>query len=319
MPCDQADSTACLHGTFVAGMLAANARCPSPRYLSQLHAPDSPHFCRSCVGPRTRAECDAGGTRRGDPGMYRRRSPRHQPEPRPCAPSVKGERSLEEALNHALKRGVVVAAAAGNQGTIGSSAITRHPWVMPVVACDIRGRPLNESNLGASIGRRGFRAPGDSITSLGAAGQSLTLSGTSVAVPFVTGATALLWSAFPSATAAQIKLAMSGPSGPRRPSVVPPLLDVAAAYGVLSEWTARRRMNGRRTPHERRPDAARTAATSGKAAWICHGRGHRPWRCRQTGDVLSGDTAVWRLRTSGGRAQSMDGFYSAIIRSNDTM
>ena len=47
-------------------------------------------------------------------------------------------------------------AAAGNQGTLGSSAITRHPWVIPVVACDLRGRPMNESNLGSSIGRRGL-------------------------------------------------------------------------------------------------------------------------------------------------------------------
>ena len=145
-------------------------------------------------------------------------------------PSTKGEQSLEDALNQAVRRGVIVAAAAGNQGTLGSSAITRHPWVIPVVACDLRGRPMNESNLGSSIGRRGLRAPGDGVTSLGAAGQSLTLGGTSVAVPFVTGATALLWSEFPSATAAQIKLALTQAAAPRRPSVVPPLLDVAAAY-----------------------------------------------------------------------------------------
>ena len=121
-------------------------------------------------------------------------------------------------------------AAAGNQGTLGSSAITRHPWVIPVVACDLRGRPMNDSNLGGSIGRRGLRAPGDGITSLGAEGQPLTLGGTSVAAPFVTGATALLWSEFPSATAAQIKLAVTQASTPRRASVVPPLLDAAAAY-----------------------------------------------------------------------------------------
>ena len=92
---------------------------------------------------------------------------------------------------------------------------------------------MKESNLGSSIGRRGLRAPGDAITSLGAEGQSLTLGGTSVAVPFVTGATALLWSEFSSATAAHIKLAMTQASTPQRASVVPPLLDVAAAYQIL--------------------------------------------------------------------------------------
>ena len=42
-------------------------------------------------------------------------------------PSTKGEQALEEAFNHALRHGVIVVAAAGNQGTLGSSAITRHP------------------------------------------------------------------------------------------------------------------------------------------------------------------------------------------------
>jgi len=40
-------------------------------------------------------------------------------------PSVKGEDALEQALNHAARRGAIVVAAAGNQGTLGSSAITR--------------------------------------------------------------------------------------------------------------------------------------------------------------------------------------------------
>src|SRR6185295_1495824 len=103
-------------------------------------------------------------------------------------PSSKGERELEQVLDHATKRGVIIVAAAGNQGTLGSTAITRHSWVIPVVACDLRGRPMNDSNLGSSVGRRGLSAPGDSITSLGSEGQSFTLGGTSVAVPFVTGA-----------------------------------------------------------------------------------------------------------------------------------
>jgi subtilisin family serine protease len=154
-------------------------------------------------------------------------------------PSTKGEQALEESLNQAIRRSVIVVAAAGNQGTLGSSAITRHPWVIPVVACDLRGRPMNESNLGSSIGRRGLSAPGESITSLNAEGQPLTLGGTSVAVPFVTGTIALLWSEFPAARAAQIKLAISQASTLRRASVVPPLLDAAMAYQSLLTANAR--------------------------------------------------------------------------------
>ena len=61
-------------------------------------------------------------------------------------PSPKGERKLEEALNHAAYHGAITVAAAGNQGTVGSSAITRHSWVIPVAACDSRARPLSESD-----------------------------------------------------------------------------------------------------------------------------------------------------------------------------
>lgn len=155
-------------------------------------------------------------------------------------PSTKGDQALEESLNQCARRGVLVVVAAGNQGTLGSSAITRHPWVIPVVACDLQGRPLNESNFGSSIGRCGLSAPGAGITSLGAAGQALTLGGTSVAVPFVTGAIALLWSEFPTANAAQIKLAITRAYQPRRASVVPPLLDAASAYKILLSASIRR-------------------------------------------------------------------------------
>ena len=147
-------------------------------------------------------------------------------------PSTMGEQALENSLDYAVRRGVIMIAA-GNQSTLGGSAITRHPWIIPVVGCDLSGRPINESNLGRSIGRRGLSAPGDSITSLGCEGQSLTLGGTSVAVSFVTGAAALLWSEFPHATGAQIKLAITNANTLKKASVVPPLLDATAAHEIL--------------------------------------------------------------------------------------
>ncbi len=150
-------------------------------------------------------------------------------------PSSQGERELHEALDYALQRGVITVAASGNQGTLGSSAITRHPWVIPVVACDLQGRPISYSNLGSSIGRKGLSAPGDQITSLGTDEKTLTLGGTSVATPFVTGAIALLWSEFPTATAAEVKLAVTQSNGVRRTTVVPPLLDAWAAYQVMAK------------------------------------------------------------------------------------
>src|SRR2546427_5475490 len=148
-------------------------------------------------------------------------------------PSSTGQRELEEALDYAARRGIIVVAAAGNQGVVGSSAITRHPWVIPVVAYDLRGRPIQQSNLGGSIGRRGLGAPGDDVTSLGADGRPITFGGTSVAVPFVTGAIALVWSQIPTVTATEGKFALTQVSTQRRTTIVPPLLDAWAAYQLL--------------------------------------------------------------------------------------
>jgi hypothetical protein len=49
----------------------------------------------------------------------------------------------------------------------------------------------------------------------------------------VTGAIGLLWSEFPTATAAQIKLAVVQASDNRRTTVVPPLLDAWRAYHAM--------------------------------------------------------------------------------------
>jgi subtilisin family serine protease len=236
----QANSAACLHGTFIAGILSAKRNSPAPAICPNCTLLIRPIFTETTSGrehmpsatPLELAaaiiECIDVGARVINLSLAL------------TQPSTKGEQALEEALNQAIRSGVIVVAAAGNQGTLGTSAITRHPWVIPVVACDLRGRPMNESNLGSTIGRRGLCAPGDAITSLSGEAQPLTLGGTSVAVPFVTGAIALLWSEFPAATAAQIKLAISQASALRRASIVPPLLDAVTAYQSLLTANARR-------------------------------------------------------------------------------
>ena len=238
--CTTAHSAACIHGTFVTGILSAKRNSPAPAICPNCTLLVRPVFTESIsrsermpsAKPAELAaaivDCIDAGARLINLSLAL------------SQPSTTGERALDEAFNHAARRGVIVAAAAGNQGTLGGSAITRHPWVIPVVGCDLRGRPTNDSNLGNSIGRRGLRAPGHGITSLGVGGQPLTLGGTSVAVPFVTGAAALLWSEFPSASAAQISLAIALASAPRRASVVPPLMNAAGAYQILSTSNARR-------------------------------------------------------------------------------
>ena len=232
--CSTASSVACMHGTFVAGMLCAKRGSAAPAIC-----PD----CTLLVRPIFSETASTNGD-----------MPSAMPEQLASAiietvnagarlinlsaalarPSPKGEHELEEALGYATKHNVIVVVAAGNQGTVGSSVITRHPWVIPVAACDLEGRLMAESNLGSSIGRHGLTAPGKDITSLGTNGKPQTFGGTSAAVPFVVGAIALLWSEYPTASAAQVKLAITQADGRSRKTIAPPLLDAWAAHGAMS-------------------------------------------------------------------------------------
>lgn len=231
--CVQPGSSACVHGTFVAGILCAEresgapAICPGCTLLVRpifSEISENGHMPSATPGELAAAlieTIDAGVRVLNLSAAF-------------AQPSSRSERELEEALDYAAWRGVIVVVAAGNQGTLGSSAITRHPWVIPVVACDLQGRPTSLSNLGSFAGRRGLRAPGEGITSLGTQGQTLESGGTSVAAPFVTGTIALLWSEFPDVTAAEVRGAVTGERRGRRTTVVPPLLDAWTAYEAMA-------------------------------------------------------------------------------------
>jgi subtilisin family serine protease len=235
--CAQASSLACMHGTFVAGILAARrtsaapAICPGCTLLVRPIFSETPDANELIPGatPEELAvaiiECVDAGAR-----LVNLSAALAQ------VPSAKGERALGQALDHAANRGVIVVAAAGNQGTVGSTAITRHPWSIAVIACDRRGRPLSESNLGNSIGRRGLSAPGEGITSLGTVGDAVPSGGTSIAAPFVTGAIALVWSEFPGASAGQVRVAVTQAHAQRRPTVVPALLNASAIHAAMREF-----------------------------------------------------------------------------------
>jgi len=237
--CVSPHSAACLHGTFVAGVLCgkrasiAPAICPACSLLVRPVFYETPASLQMGQQPTATAQdlaraildCIGGGARLLNISAWVRQA------------SAEDERRLDEVLNHAMRRGVVVVAAAGNQGTLGSSAITRHRWVIPVAACDAQGRPLMQSNLGTSIGRNGLSAPGARIISLRASGGALQFSGTSAAAPFVTGTIALLWSLFPLASAANVKLAVI--QGSARRTVVPPVLDAGRAYDLMMMSHAR--------------------------------------------------------------------------------
>ena len=169
--CSQDSSAACRHGTFVAGILGAKRGSSAPAICPGCTLLVRPVFKETVssngtvpsVSPselaRATIECVDAGTRVLNLSAAF------------AQPSTMGERPLEEALDYAARRKAIVVAAAGNQGALGSSAITRHPWVIPVVGCDLYGRPTGQSNLGSSVGKRGLMAPGEGITSRGADGE----------------------------------------------------------------------------------------------------------------------------------------------------
>jgi subtilisin family serine protease len=128
-----------MHGTFVAGILSARRSSTAPAICPGCTLLLRPIFSEAAaidkVVPSASAQelaeaiidtVDAGAH------IINLSSALGQP-------SSKGENKLEEALNYAAHHRTIGVAAAGNQGTVGSSAITRHPWVISVVSCDGKG------------------------------------------------------------------------------------------------------------------------------------------------------------------------------------
>ena len=214
------------HGTFVAGLLAGI--CPGCTLLSRpifgAAAADGTVASTADHLAAAIADCIAAGARVVNVSAAL------------AEPSPNRLRALEQAADLAAARGCLLVVAAGNQGAVGGSTLTRHPWVIAVTASDATGRPLPLSNFAATIGRGGIAAPGVGVASLSAAGGITIAGGTSAAAPFVSGAAALLASLVPRASGAAIRHALCGPA-PRR-SIVPPLLDAWAAYQSLIGGTA---------------------------------------------------------------------------------
>jgi subtilisin family serine protease len=238
--CADARSLPCRHGTFVAGILSARRGSSAPAICPGCTLLLRPIFSEPMAeGERlpstTPRQLAAGICECVDAGAWVLNVSAAMAQP-----SSREEPDLRDALDYAAARGVIVVAAAGNEGTLGSSAITRHPWVIPVVGYDPNRQVTAQTNLGNSAGRRGLGAPGQDVTSLSPPGGSCTRTGTSFAAAFVTGAIALLWSLYPRATPVEIKSAVTNSHRQRRTSVVPPLLDAWGAYSSLARTQPRK-------------------------------------------------------------------------------
>jgi subtilisin family serine protease len=152
-------------------------------------------------------------------------------------------RSLQETLASLSRRNILFVTASGNE----SLNIDRNPMYpaahdsptqITVGAMTEDGATAGFSNYGQLVH---LVAPGANIMSTYPLPDLTAIEhGTSMAAPFVSGSAALLWSAFPSATAAQIKEALvsSVKAGPF-PVLSRGSLDVAAAHEKLKMTLSR--------------------------------------------------------------------------------
>ena len=124
LTCARSNSAACQHGTFVAGILSARRGSAAPAICPGCTLLVRPIFSETNSGnghtpsatPQELASAIVQAIEAGARILNLSAAL--------AQPSVKGEGAVQSALDYAVQRGVIVIAAAGNQGVVGSSIIT---------------------------------------------------------------------------------------------------------------------------------------------------------------------------------------------------
>lgn len=106
--------------------------------------------------------------------------------------SEEPEQFLKDALDRCEREGVLVVAAAGNDGCECPHTPASYPTVLAVGAADHQGRPLRLSNWSNSYINSGLLAPGEDIHGAVAGGGTAKRTGTSFATPNASAHAALL-------------------------------------------------------------------------------------------------------------------------------
>ena len=99
---------------------------------------------------------------------------------------------LNDAIQTCTEQGVLIVAAAGNEGCQCLHIPGAVPSVLAVGAIGTQNQPLEFSNWGESYRSQGILAPGENILGATPGGGTTTQSGTSYATPIVAGVAALL-------------------------------------------------------------------------------------------------------------------------------
>jgi len=115
--------------------------------------------------------------------------------------------TLQQVVDKAYSQGILVVAAAGNNGTVDGSGDTvnypaRYDSVIAVAASDSNNNRASFSTTGSTIE---VAAPGVNIFSTYLGNKYVSMSGTSMAAPYASGNLALLKQAHPTLTAAELR------------------------------------------------------------------------------------------------------------------
>eukprot|EP00569_Conticribra_weissflogii_P006220 CAMPEP_0171341060 /NCGR_PEP_ID=MMETSP0878-20121228/8936_1 /TAXON_ID=67004 /ORGANISM="Thalassiosira weissflogii, Strain CCMP1336" /LENGTH=876 /DNA_ID=CAMNT_0011843187 /DNA_START=724 /DNA_END=3354 /DNA_ORIENTATION=- len=108
----------------------------------------------------------------------------------------------EEMFLDAYDQGVLVFAASGNKGEPNKDYPASYPHVVSVGAVDDKGKRAPWSNYNDQVELMG---PGEQIESTYPGNKYFSLSGTSMATPYVAGVAALVWGYFPDCSNNQIR------------------------------------------------------------------------------------------------------------------
>ena len=109
-------------------------------------------------------------------------------------PSGAAHPILEDSVRECHRRGILIVAAAGNEGCDCLHVPAAMPSVLAVGAMDDDGRPLESSNWGRAYADQGVLAPGQDVLGAAPGGGLVSRTGTSYATPIVAGIAGLLLS-----------------------------------------------------------------------------------------------------------------------------
>ncbi|MCO6008514.1 PatA/PatG family cyanobactin maturation protease [Actinoallomurus purpureus] len=186
-PAEDLTGVKAAHGTAVASVLFGRHDGPVPGVAPGCRAVSVPAFCDQ----RRTSQLDLARAieTAADTGVHVINISGGQ-----LAAAEEAEALLTRAVRQCTEQGVLVVAAAGNDGCRCDHVPAALPGVLAVGACDDAGRPLPISNFGPGNSRRGLLAPGHDVLVAVPGGGTTRMSGTSLATPIVSGVAALLLS-----------------------------------------------------------------------------------------------------------------------------